>query len=171
MKLEGIHVRKMQVEDIPGVLDIERQSFKMPWTSQMFLSEIVAGEDSRPLVASAGSQLVAYAILWVVGPRLHLANIAVAEHCRRQGLGSVLVRRAFVEARERRCRRVSLETRASNHAAIDLFRKLGFRTLAISHGYYTDNGEDALVMVCPVEMRGESGNGRMGETASGRRKD
>jgi ribosomal-protein-alanine N-acetyltransferase len=155
MKVENIQIRRMHVRDLAGVLEIERQAFAMPWTSQMFLNEIAAAGESVPLVAHLGGRLVGYAILWLVGTRLHVANIAVEEGSRRLGIGTLLVRRAFVEARNRRCRRTSLETRASNRAAIDLFRTLGFRTVAISHGYYTDNDEDALVMVRAIEAEGK----------------
>lgn len=153
---DRIRIRHMRVDDVERVVEIERQAFAMAWTADMFMREIAASEESLTLVASQDDEIFGYAILWPVGPRLHLANVAVAREFRRRKVGWRLIRQVFAEARERECRRISLETRTSNHAAIDLFRKVGFRTVAISHGYYSDNGEDALVMVCvvPEEIQG-----------------
>ncbi|MCK4547440.1 MAG: ribosomal protein S18-alanine N-acetyltransferase [Candidatus Eisenbacteria sp.] len=147
MRLEGMEIRRMQAGDVPGVVDIERRAFAMAWTCEMFLKEIAASADSVPLVMHLEGRLVAYAILWRVGRRFHVANIAVDERYQRRGLGTLLIRRVFEEALKRDCSRVSLETRVSNRVAINLFRKVGFRTVTVSHGYYTDNDEDALVMV------------------------
>ncbi len=147
----------MRVEDVPRVLEIERQSFAMAWTPEMFYKEISEDQDSEPLVALLDGQVLAYAIVWIVGPRLHLANIAVDPAFHRRGIGSALLGALFEIARDRGFGRVSLETRVSNRAAISLFRRMGFRTVTVSHGYYTDNNEDALVMVRRVEP--ESGRG------------
>ena len=41
---------------------------------------------------------------------------------------------------------MSLEVRVTNTVAQNLYRKLEFQDGGIRKGYYTDNGEDALVM-------------------------
>ena len=151
MNPEDIVIRKMGVEDVPRVVDIERRVFAMPWTPGMFAKETSAVQDSLPLVALAGDRLIGYAVLWFVGVRVHLANIAVDAKFRRLGIGRMLLERVFEETRRRGSSKVSLETRVSNQAAVGLFRKMRFRTVTISHGYYTDNDEDALVMVRSLE--------------------
>jgi len=153
MTPETVRTRRMLPGDVPRVVEIERRCFRMAWTAEMFRREIESRPEGLPMVAHRGDQLVGYVVVWWVGPRLHLANIAVGEEARRRGIGTLLVERVFDEARARGCRRVSLETRVSNRGAIGLFRRLGFRTVTISHGYYSDNGEDALVMVCHVPER------------------
>jgi ribosomal-protein-alanine N-acetyltransferase len=42
-----------------------------------------------------------------------------------------------------------LEVRVSNHPAIELYKKLGFKKTKRNSGYYL-NGEDAWVMATPV---------------------
>jgi ribosomal-protein-alanine N-acetyltransferase len=49
------------------------------------------------------------------------------------------------EARSRGCRAAFLEVRASNAAALGLYRGLGFIQTGIRSGYYSD-GEDAVEM-------------------------
>ena len=56
------------------------------------------------------------------------------------------MKRCFERARRRHIEKVILEVREGNHAAIGLYAKLGFTTLATRPRYYDDTGEDALVM-------------------------
>jgi ribosomal-protein-alanine N-acetyltransferase len=49
-------------------------------------------------------------------------------------------------AYERRARWVTLEVRRSNDAARALYRKFGFEEQGVRQHYYSDNGEDAVVM-------------------------
>jgi ribosomal-protein-alanine N-acetyltransferase len=43
---------------------------------------------------------------------------------------------------------MTLEVRASNQPAINLYKSLGFFKVWVRPKYYTDNQEDAWVMVC-----------------------
>jgi ribosomal-protein-alanine N-acetyltransferase len=61
-------------------------------------------------------------------------------------VGERLLVRALDASREREARRVTLEVRKSNSVAISLYKKYGFREAAVRRGYYSDNGEDALIM-------------------------
>jgi ribosomal-protein-alanine N-acetyltransferase len=49
-------------------------------------------------------------------------------------------------AMARGARWMTLEVRPSNAAARGLYRKFGFRDVARRKRYYSDNGEDAIVM-------------------------
>jgi ribosomal-protein-alanine N-acetyltransferase len=52
----------------------------------------------------------------------------------------------------RRAREATLEVRLSNMAARRLYEKYGFRPVGVRPRYYTDNGEDALIMTTdPLE--------------------
>ena len=50
-----------------------------------------------------------------------------------------------MKARSGGCEYMSLEVRESNTAAIKLYEKLGFVTVNVSKGYYSDN-ENAIIM-------------------------
>lgn len=41
---------------------------------------------------------------------------------------------------------MTLEVRASNEIAQNLYRKYGFKAYGRRKGYYQDNGEDAIIM-------------------------
>ena len=57
------------------------------------------------------------------------------------------MRTCVQHARDAGCTRMLLEVRVSNAPAQNLYRKYGFEVIGRRPRYYTDNHEDALVMV------------------------
>lgn len=47
---------------------------------------------------------------------------------------------------------MTLEVRVSNEPAKNLYRKLGFEPSGVRPGYYSDNGEDALIMWAELDQ-------------------
>jgi ribosomal-protein-alanine N-acetyltransferase len=73
-------------------------------------------------------------------------NLAVHPAWRRRGIGRSLLEAIISEARGLGLRRVTLEVRKSNQVAQRLYESLGFVAQAVRKGYYSDDGEDAVVM-------------------------
>jgi [ribosomal protein S18]-alanine N-acetyltransferase len=71
-------------------------------------------------------------------------NIAVAPEQRRHGIAGRLLEHLFEEARG--VLPFTLEVRVSNHGAIAMYERFGFRSAGVRPRYYHDNGEDALIM-------------------------
>ncbi len=140
----SLKIREMTLEDVETVAQLEQQIFKDAWSKESFLSEITSKTYSFPLVMELNGDLVGYAVIWHYADELHIANIAIHPHHRRQGLGRQLLQyilREFGDAHF-----AFLEVRTSNTPAIQLYRSFGFRPLHVRKKYYRD-GEDALVMV------------------------
>lgn len=72
-------------------------------------------------------------------------NIAVHKQQRRKGIARLLIEK-MLRRTEWPNAKLTLEVRPSNHAAIHLYRSLGFVAVGIRKRYYQDTGEDALVM-------------------------
>jgi ribosomal-protein-alanine N-acetyltransferase len=53
-------------------------------------------------------------------------------------------------ARARAAAIVTLEVRRSNAVAIRLYERHGFTTVGVRRGYYAEDDEDALVMICTL---------------------
>ena len=143
-----VHVRMMLPDDIQAVLEIEHRSFPTPWSEQVFNTEITRNPNAHYIVAARGRDLVGYAGMWLLRHEAHITNIAVDPDERGMGIGARLLRSLMSRARAAEVGRITLEVRVSNEIATQFYRKYGFTTKGLRHGYYTDTGEDALVMVC-----------------------
>jgi len=95
---------------------------------------------------SGKDYVVGFAGIWTVVDEAHITNIAMRESYRRRGIGELLLISIVDLATELNARFITLEVRASNSAAQSLYHKYGFNQVGLRHGYYTDNGEDAILM-------------------------
>jgi len=148
---ERIRVRPMMVEDLPAVIEIDRQSFAIPWPARSFRFELQENPVGRLLVAvpaeGQGMETVlGYIGLWDLVDEGHISTLAVHPDYRRQGIGESLLKEGLVALARTGMQRASLEVRASNQAAQALYAKFGFSLYGRRRGYYQDNGEDALIM-------------------------
>ena len=96
--------------------------------------------------------MVAFLVAWIVAGELHVHSVAAHPDRRRAGVASALVAHALAEARIAGCTLATLEVRRGNVPAIALYERAGFRIVNTRAGYYQDNQEDALVMVCELEI-------------------
>jgi ribosomal-protein-alanine N-acetyltransferase len=138
-----VAIRQLAYSDLPSVLAIERRSFPTPWSLSMFVLEL-SKPSSICLAAVDGEELVGYLVCARYDDVWHIMNVAAAPERRRQRIGTTLVDRLFREAG--RGARYTLEVRVSNLVAIAMYERLGFRSAGIRRGYYSDNGEDAVIM-------------------------
>ena len=136
----------MTVEDIPHVLEIERESFRTPWPTDAYMHELRENRLATYIVARVDDELVGYAGMWVILDEAHITTIAVAPRHRGQHIGERLLIGLIDAALERGARWMTLEVRRSNDAAQALYKKYGFREIGTRKGYYSDNREDAIVM-------------------------
>ncbi|MEE9218653.1 MAG: ribosomal protein S18-alanine N-acetyltransferase [Acidobacteriota bacterium] len=148
----------MTCADLPEVLEIERACFGAPWSRQVFLEEVRNSGRSHPLILrqpnpQGGTRLLGYACLWCVHDELWINNLAVHRGFRRQGFGRRLLRAALDVGRHLGCSLALLEVRAGNEPAVRMYQGEGFRTIGVRPGYYTDSGENALVMA--MRLRGQ----------------
>ena len=135
----------MVLADLDEVMAIERTSFKHPWSSHFFLEELQMA-CARSILAQINRQIVGYALFWVLPDEVDIHNIAVHASFRRQGIGQALLQHVAAEARSRNASRVTLEVRVSNIAAQKLYESVGFTRTGLRKGYYSDDGEDAVLM-------------------------
>jgi [ribosomal protein S18]-alanine N-acetyltransferase len=84
--------------------------------------------------------------LWIMVDEAHIINIAVREKNRGQGVGELLLISAIDSSTSLKADVVTLEVRASNSVAQNLYVKYGFNKVGVRRGYYTDNKEDAFIM-------------------------
>ncbi len=88
--------------------------------------------------------------LWIMVDEAHIINIAVREACRGHGIGELLLISSIDMAAKLEASVVTLEVRASNSVAQNLYTKYGFKKVGVRRGYYTDNKEDAFIMTTEI---------------------
>lgn len=144
----GVTIREMAPGDLDAVTAIEIASFPTPWSRALFAEEIVrVHSDALVAVPAGGGPVQGYAVCWTVAGESHLLNIAVHPAARGRGIGRALLRECMRRGAAAGATRIHLEVRPSNREAIALYLSEGFRRAGIRRGYYTDTGEDALLMV------------------------
>ncbi len=131
--------------DLDAVVEIERLCFPAPWARQAFADEL-ARPWARLELLRDRERVLGFCNYWLVADEVHILNVAVHPEARRRGHGARLLRHLVAEARQAKARVLSLEVRASNHAAQGLYRSFGFREVGVRPKYYADNGEDAVLM-------------------------
>jgi ribosomal-protein-alanine N-acetyltransferase len=142
-----VTIRRLTYADLPQVIAIERRAFTAPWSLAMFVLEL-----SKPsgvcLAAVEDQRLVGYLVCSRFDVVWHIMSVAVDPDRQGRGIGSALLRRLFeeIDGDDGQVSRSTLEVRRSNHRAIRLYERFGFRAAGIRRRYYQDNGEDAVIM-------------------------
>jgi ribosomal-protein-alanine N-acetyltransferase len=90
-----------------------------------------------------------YGGLWLLVDEAHISTIAVHPQWRGTGLGERLLLSLLEQGAKRGMQRATLEVRVSNEAAQGLYHKLGFEIAGRQKRYYSDNNEDAFILVTP----------------------
>lgn len=133
----------LRYSDLSPVLEIERQSFRAPWSLGTFALELAKPSSVR-IAARAEGQLVGYLVCSPYAEIWHLMNIAVAPEYRRRGIARRMIARLI--DRLGAGTPITLEVRKSNDAAIAMYQSLGFAAAGTRPAYYPDNKESALLM-------------------------
>jgi ribosomal-protein-alanine N-acetyltransferase len=124
---------------------VDQLCFPTPWSEISYRSEI-GNNAAYYLVARLAGRLIGFGGAWLIMDEAHVTTLGVDPAFRGQRIGERILAAILAEAQQRGVRRASLEVREGNTAAVRLYEKYGFAPVARRRGYYTDNGEDAIVM-------------------------
>ena len=144
-----VTIGPMTLTDVEAAHEIERLSFATPWPAYAFEQELRGNRLAHYIVARAEDRLVAFAGIWMMVDDAHVTTISVHPEWRRRGIGRRLLFGLAELAVRVGARRLTLEVRPSNVAALALYGEFGFAVAGRRPGYYSDDGEDALVMTTP----------------------
>lgn len=142
----NVKIVPMTMDHLPGVMDVERQSFTAPWSEDAFIFELLHNKVAHYLVAMVGNQVVGYGGMWVLVDEAHVTNIAVLPQWRRQGIAQALLNNLIDMAKAHGADKMTLEVRKSNWGARRLYERLGFEALGCRRNYYSETHEDAVIM-------------------------
>lgn len=148
-----VEFREMREEDLEQVICIEHEIFLFPWSIINFSDSIKSGYHCRVLVQPEGAGpntdvVMGYGILMTGPGEAHVLTLGIGFTWQNLGLGGKMLQHLIELSRKYQAEFVLLDVRESNTGAANLYRRLGFKQIAIRKGYYPAmcEREDALVM-------------------------
>jgi ribosomal-protein-alanine N-acetyltransferase len=141
-----VTIGPMRRRHLRSVLRIEQQVYPRPWSMGLFMSELGIRGSRIYVVARVGSTVVGYGGLMLVEGDGHVTTLAVDPAWHRHKVGTRLLHTLATGAIDRGAVHLTLEVRASNRPAQELYRAFGFAPAGIRKGYYVETKEDAIVM-------------------------
>jgi ribosomal-protein-alanine N-acetyltransferase len=139
-----VMLRDMRLSDVAAVRALEQRTFATTWQESAFENELKNNPTAIYLVLEDGG-LLGYAGFWVVDHEAHVTSIALDSTRRGQGLGKRLMLAMVRRALEAGACWMTLEVRADNRVAQNLYRRFGFYRVGIRPRYY-ENSVDAWIM-------------------------
>ena len=157
---QQLSLELMREADVQTVQEIEREIFATPWPRNAYYRELASRTSAHYVVlrqeaaeAAPGStrpdidaSLVAYGGMWRMYDEAHVTTIGVRKDMHHRGYGRILFAGLVQAAYDMGAKWITLEVRPSNENAMRMYENFGFKVIGRRRGYYTDNGEDAIVM-------------------------
>ena len=143
--INNLIIEEMKENDIDGVFEVEKNCFEDYWSKDSFKKEL-SNNLAKYLVAKIDNKVVGYVGLWFVVDEGHITNVAVHEDYRGQKIGDHLIKELVQVCKNNKIISMTLEVRASNVVAQNLYKKYGFKMAGIRKEYYSNNKEDAIIM-------------------------
>lgn len=139
--------RKMTPDDADAVARVEATCFPVPWSRESFWRE-ASNENTSYILAidAATGDFIGYAGCWIVADEAQITNVAILPSYRGCGAGTRLFAASIEAALARGATAMTLEVRPSNAPALALYHHFGFTEAGRRKHYYSDNGEDAIIM-------------------------
>lgn len=142
----------LNINNIPGVAELEKECFVHPWSEQS-IRDYFGNPDAHFFVATddtengdGKSAVVGYIGSYIVCDEAYITNVAVKKASRQQGIGTALLEKCVDCAKGCGASFISLEVRISNTPAINLYKRAGFESAGVRPSFYRDPDEDALIM-------------------------
>lgn len=146
-------VRPAGLSDLDALTALEARAHpKSAWSRDAFQAEVLRTDSVIWVMTDDETDeiLMAYLVARWTDQDMHILNLVVSPEYRGLGFGLLLVRNLVSEGLRRAGKRIILEVRKSNAAAVNLYQKQGFSISAVRRGFYTD-GEDAYFMELSLE--------------------
>jgi [ribosomal protein S18]-alanine N-acetyltransferase len=141
-----VQISAMERFHLNEVMRVDKLVYLRPWSIAMLRQELDKRESRHYVVARVDNTHVGHAGIMVVAGEGHITTVAVDPAWQRHGIGALLMLDLHEYAIERGLEALTLEVRVSNTAAIALYRRFGYAPAGVRKNYYSDEGEDGLIM-------------------------
>ena len=147
----GITYKPLDAAHAGAVATLESLVMGSDAWSEALVADELPRADRVWWAAYEGGALAGYAGGWIVDGQVQILKVGVDPAMRRRGIARELLAHVAADARDLGASRCSLEVRAGNVGAQELYAALGFRSLGVRPRYYSD-GEDAVIMEGPLPL-------------------
>ncbi len=151
----------MRETDVSTVQEIEREIFATPWPRNAYYRELASRASAHYVVlrqetefepppphrsADFDNSIIGYGGMWRMYDEAHVTTIGVRHDLHHRGYGRIVFAGLVQAAYDMGAMWITLEVRTTNDNAMRMYESFGFKVIGRRKGYYTDNGEDAIVM-------------------------
>ena len=158
---QQLSLELMREADVNTVQEIEREIFATPWPRNAYYRELASRASAHYVVlrqegiverptgfrgADFDATILGYGGMWRMYDEAHVTTIGVRKDLQHHGYGRVIFAGLVQAAYDMGAKWVTLEVRTTNENAMKMYESFGFKVIGRRKGYYTDNGEDAIVM-------------------------
>jgi ribosomal-protein-alanine N-acetyltransferase len=157
---QSLSLEMMREGDVATVQEIEREIFATPWPRNAYYRELASRSSAHYVVlrqegletptrfraAEMDPTIIGYGGMWRMYDEAHVTTIGVRRDLHHRGYGRILFAGLVQAAYDMGAKWVTLEVRTTNDNAMRMYEGFGFKVIGRRKGYYTDNGEDAIVM-------------------------
>ncbi|MDQ6692682.1 MAG: ribosomal protein S18-alanine N-acetyltransferase [Candidatus Dormibacteraeota bacterium] len=143
---QQLAVEPMREADVPVVQEIEKDIFSTPWPRNAYYRELASRNTAHYIVLRRETEVIGYGGMWRMYDEAHVTTIGVRREEQRGGFGRIVFAALIQAAYDLGAKWITLEVRTSNLHAQRMYESFGFKVIGRRRGYYTDNGEDAIVM-------------------------
>ena len=147
----GITYKPLDAAHAGAVATLESLVMGSDAWSEALVADELPRADRVWWAAYEGEALAGYAGGWIVDGQVQILKVGVDPAMRRRGIARELLAHVAADARDLGASRCSLEVRAGNVGAQELYAALGFRSLGVRPRYYSD-GEEAVIMEGPLPL-------------------
>ena len=141
-----ICLRAMKESDVPMVAVLEQECFSDAWSEKLLAEMLENSYDEAWVLVHPEDGLIGYLNVRFLAGEGELMRIAVKKEYRGLGYSRKLMEQMVKSAEEKEVQDLTLEVRAGNRPAINLYKSYGFKKEAVRRGYYHNPTEDAFIM-------------------------
>lgn len=152
----AINIEPLKVEQVDNLVALDRLSLGGMWTKEKYLKELSWANSkllvlgSLPRITSKNSKqlstILGFGGIRAIANEVKITILAIHPQYQGQGLGQLLFFELLMDVRNQGFKRVRLEARVSNQAAINLYQQFGFEIIQTIPNYYRQPNEDGLML-------------------------
>lgn len=151
MTLNNLYLKPLTAEFLPDVVELDQLCLGCLWTLDGYKRELDSPNSTLLILSilpeqNSPEKIIGVGCFWAILEEAHLTILGIHPDFQGQGLGKLLLFYLLKDAIKRQLERATLEVKESNHVALSLYQKFGFKIAGKRKKYYQDTGEDALIL-------------------------